>query len=71
MAYTAEQLTKAIERAKAANNEAAVEELSALLARTQQSAPQVQPQAQAPQQPSIAQQAMAAGSPIAYPYGIS
>jgi hypothetical protein len=39
MAYTAEQLTKAIERAKAANNEAAVEELSALLARTQPSAP--------------------------------
>lgn len=71
MAYTAQQLTDAIARAKADNNDAAVEELSALLARTQKSAPQVQPQAEAPQQPSIAQQAMAAGYPIAYPYGIS
>jgi len=71
MAYTAQQLTDAIARAKADNNDAAVQELSALLARTQQSDPQVQPQAQAPQQPSIAQQAMAAGRPIAYPYAMS
>ena len=38
MAYTTQQLTIAIQRAKADNNDAAVEELSALLAQAQKSA---------------------------------
>jgi len=67
MAYSREQIVDAINRAKADNNESAVQELSALLSKAETPA---QP-AQAPSAPSIAQQAAAAGYPIAYPAGIS
>ena len=76
--YTAEQLSRGIERARAAGNAEAVAELEAALAQVRGAAQQPTPDAAqrpaASNQPidltQIAQQAAAAGQPIAMPYGV-
>lgn len=76
--YTAEQLSRGIERARAAGNAEAVAELEAALAQVRGAAQQPTPEAA--QRPSfsdqpidltqIAREAAAAGQPIAMPYGV-
>jgi len=76
--YTAEQLSRGIERARAAGNAEAVAELEAALAQVRGAAQQPAPEAA--QRPSfsdqpidltqIAREAAAAGQPIAMPYGV-
>jgi hypothetical protein len=73
--YTAEELSRGIERARAAGNVEAVAELEAALARVRPSQQAAPPVTQAiSDQPidltQIAREAAAAGQPIAMPYGV-